>query len=226
MRRPERGGWWAAAARRLRGVGGASGLQAEVLLSLALVMVAATTLLAAVLVQRTRVALARPGRPRPPGGGVAQPPPERALIGGTGWWSCGGTAPRGAWGGGEALDAESRALAEEARVRRSRCCGPGRPGSRSASRRRSPRAGWRWRGCRPRRRCACGPCRWRWPPRCWPSTWRSSPPSARRCCGAGWCCRSSAWRAPLAAWPTARSTPGCPRRARARPASWRRPSTR
>jgi signal transduction histidine kinase len=96
----------------------ATGLQAEVVLSLALVMLAATTLLAAALLHgnetrwrdllgRSLLAEAR-----------TQPAPELALVAGTLWWELRRDgSPVAAWGGGEAFDAESRALAEEARRR-------------------------------------------------------------------------------------------------------------
>ena len=93
-------------------------LQTEVVLSLALVMLAATTLLAAALLQghetRWRDLLGRGLLAE----AQAPPAPESALIIGTEWWHVrrDGTA-RAAWGGGEPVDDETRALAEQARVR-------------------------------------------------------------------------------------------------------------
>ncbi|MCZ7618869.1 MAG: ATP-binding protein [Myxococcota bacterium] len=107
--------------RRLRWPrsGGATpSLQTEVVLSLTLVMLAATTLLAAALLQgheaRWRDLLGR---------GLlaeAQAPlaPESSLIAGTEWWHVrdDGSA-RPVWGNHEPLDDETRALAEQARAR-------------------------------------------------------------------------------------------------------------
>jgi signal transduction histidine kinase len=103
-----------------------AGLQAEVVLSLALVMLAATTLLAAALLQgheaRWRELLGRALLAE----AHAPPAPELALIAGTHWWELrrdGSAVP--AWGGGAALDAETRRLAEAARGRREPLLRPG-----------------------------------------------------------------------------------------------------
>jgi two-component system NtrC family sensor kinase len=106
------------ARRALRGAGrGAApaSLQTEVVLSLALVMLAASTLLAAALLHghetRWRDLLGRALLAE----AHAQPAPELALVAGTQWWELradGGA--RAAWGGGDPLDADTRALAEEA----------------------------------------------------------------------------------------------------------------
>jgi two-component system, NtrC family, sensor kinase len=106
------------ARRALRGVSRGSataGLQTEVVLSLALVMLAATTLLAAALLHghetRWRDLLGRALLAEARG----QPAPELALITGTQWWELRAAGDvRAAWAGGEPLDTETRALAEDA----------------------------------------------------------------------------------------------------------------
>jgi len=91
-------------------------LQTEVVLGFALVMLAATTLLAAALLHghetRWRDLLGRALLAE----AHAPPAPELALIAGTRWWELrrDGSAVA-AWGGGEALDPETLALAETAR---------------------------------------------------------------------------------------------------------------
>ncbi|HSJ96392.1 MAG TPA: hypothetical protein VLC53_04940, partial [Myxococcota bacterium] len=116
-----RGALRAAAARA-----GAASLQTEVVLSLALVMLASTTLLAAALLHghetRWRDLLGRALLAE----AYAPPAPELALIAGTHWWELrrdGSVAP--AWGGGDALDPETRALAEAVRARREPLLRPG-----------------------------------------------------------------------------------------------------
>jgi signal transduction histidine kinase len=96
----------------------ATSLQTEVVLSLARVMLAATTLLAAAQLHghetRWRDLLGRGLLAE----AQAPPAPDSALIAGTEWWHVGrdGSA-RGVWRGGEALDDETRALADQARTR-------------------------------------------------------------------------------------------------------------
>ncbi len=109
-----------------RGGGRPLALQTEVVLSLALVMLAATTLLAAALLHghetRWRELLGRSLLAE----AHAQPGPERALIAGTRWWELrrDGSVVA-AWGGSRALDARTRALAEEVQARREPLLRPG-----------------------------------------------------------------------------------------------------
>lgn len=104
-----------------RGAGGrraGAGVQGEVVLGFALVMLAATTLLAAALLHgheaRWRDLLGRALLAE----AQAPPAPELALLAGTRWWElrADGRA-RAAWADGEALDPETRALAEDALAR-------------------------------------------------------------------------------------------------------------
>ncbi len=96
----------------------APSLQTEVVLSLALVMLAATTLLAAALLHghetRWRDLLGRGLLAE----AQAPPAPESALVVGTEWWEVrrDGTV-RAAWSNGDPIDDETRALAEQARER-------------------------------------------------------------------------------------------------------------
>lgn len=101
-------------------------LQTEVVLGFALVMLAATTLLAAALLHghetRWRDLLGRALLAE----AHVQPAPELALIAGTRWWELrrdGSVLP--AWGAGGTLDPETRALAEAARARREPLLQPG-----------------------------------------------------------------------------------------------------
>jgi len=112
--------------RAARGRGRPLAVQSEVVLSLALVMLAATTLLAAALLHgyeaRWRDLLGRALLAE----AHAPPAPELALIAGTLWWELRRDGSMvAAWGGGDALDPETRALAEAARERREPLLRPG-----------------------------------------------------------------------------------------------------
>jgi signal transduction histidine kinase len=118
--------WAAPGSLRARAGGRPLALQTEVVLGFALVMLAATTLLAAALLHghetRWRALLGRALLAE----AHAPPPPELALVAGTTWWTLrrdGALAP--AWGAGGPLDPETRALAEEVRVRREPLLRPG-----------------------------------------------------------------------------------------------------
>ena len=92
-----------------------SGLQAEVLVSLALVMTAATAVLAVVLVASNE-SVVRPLLAR----ALAQearstPPVQRSVVPGTAWWIVSPDAPPRARGAAGPPDGEALALAEEAR---------------------------------------------------------------------------------------------------------------
>ncbi len=101
-------------------------LQTEVVLSLVLVMLAATTLLAAALLHghetRWRDLLGRGLLAE----AQAPPAPERALIAGTQWWEVrrDGSA-RAAWGGGDEIDDETLRLTQQARTRAEPLLRPG-----------------------------------------------------------------------------------------------------
>jgi signal transduction histidine kinase len=103
-----------------------AGLQAEVVLSFALVMLAATTLLGVALLHghetRWRELLGRSLLAE----AHAQPAPDLALVAGTRWWELrrDGSVVA-AWGDAGALDPETRALAEEVRARRAPLLRPG-----------------------------------------------------------------------------------------------------
>jgi signal transduction histidine kinase len=105
-------------AREERGAAGrraVPGVQGEVVLGFALVMLAATTLLAAALLHgheaRWRDLLGRALLAE----AQAPPPPELALLAGTRWWELRADGhTRAAWAGGDPLDPETRALAEDA----------------------------------------------------------------------------------------------------------------
>ena len=105
---------------------GAASVHGEVVLSLALVMLAAATLLAAALLHgheaRFRDLLGRALLAEAYG----RPAPELALVAGTQWWELRRDGSvRAAWEGGEPLDAETRALAEEARAQHTPLLRPG-----------------------------------------------------------------------------------------------------
>ena len=104
-----------------------TGLQIEVLVSLALVMLAATGIVAAVVraadEARLRAVVARSlqGEARAPG------PPARALYPGTLWWRMSKAGPVRGWGPfSDRIDERSRALGVEARRRGASVVRPGR----------------------------------------------------------------------------------------------------
>src|SRR5690606_8612501 len=103
-----------------------AGVQSEVVVGLALVMLAATTLLAAALLHgheaRWRDLLGRALLAE----AHAQPAPELALPAGTRWWELRRDGRIvAAWAGGEALDDATRALAVEARAQGAPLLRPG-----------------------------------------------------------------------------------------------------
>lgn len=103
-----------------------AGVQSEVVVGLALVMLAATTLLAAALLHgheaRWRDLLGRALLAE----AHAQPAPELALLAGTRWWELRRDGRIvAAWAGGEALDDATRALAVEARAQGAPLLRPG-----------------------------------------------------------------------------------------------------
>ena len=106
------------------------GLQAEVVLSLGLVMAGATCILGVTLIgdneARLRELLGRALLVE----ARQLPPPETAFVPGTRWWRIAGGAGEGDLGvgpAGEPIDAETRSLALESRERREPLLRPGAP---------------------------------------------------------------------------------------------------